>query len=60
LQKEWNEICMKQLTTRKYMENDCLPRTLKFEMITKQYLQNNFSIFTHLYSYAKTFSRTLN
>jgi hypothetical protein len=32
LQKKWNEICMKQLVGGKHMENDCFPRTLKFEM----------------------------
>jgi hypothetical protein len=33
LQKKWNEIRMKQLAGRKHMENDCFPRTLKFEML---------------------------
>jgi hypothetical protein len=33
LQKKWNEICMKQLASGKRMENDCFPRTLKFEML---------------------------
>jgi hypothetical protein len=32
LQKKWNKICMKQLDGGKHMENDCFPRTLKFEM----------------------------
>jgi hypothetical protein len=32
LQKKWNEIYMKQLAGGKHMENDCFPRTLKFEM----------------------------
>jgi hypothetical protein len=32
LQNKWNEICMKQLAGGKHMENDCFPRTLKFEM----------------------------
>jgi hypothetical protein len=32
LQNKWNEIFMKQLAGRKHMENDCFPRTLKFEM----------------------------
>jgi hypothetical protein len=32
LQKKWNEIYMKQLADGKHMENDCFPRTLKFEM----------------------------
>jgi hypothetical protein len=32
LQKKWNEIHMKQLAGGKHMENDCFPRTLKFEM----------------------------
>jgi hypothetical protein len=32
LQKKWNEICMKQLASGKHMENNCFPRTLKFEM----------------------------
>jgi hypothetical protein len=32
LQKEWNESRMKQLAGGKRMENDCFPRTLKFEM----------------------------
>jgi hypothetical protein len=31
--KKWNKICMKQLAGRKHIENDCFPRTLKFEMI---------------------------
>jgi hypothetical protein len=33
LQKIWNEIRRKELADRKYMENDCFLRTLKFEMI---------------------------
>jgi hypothetical protein len=32
LQNKWNEIHMKQLVGGKHMENDCFPRTLKFEM----------------------------
>jgi hypothetical protein len=32
LQKKWNKIRMKQLASGKHMENDCFPRTLKFEM----------------------------
>jgi hypothetical protein len=32
LQNKWNEICMKQLAGGKHIENDCFPRTLKFEM----------------------------
>jgi hypothetical protein len=32
LQNKWNKICMKQLAGGKHMENDCFPRTLKFEM----------------------------
>jgi hypothetical protein len=32
LQKKWNEICMEQLAGGKHMENNCFPRTLKFEM----------------------------
>jgi hypothetical protein len=32
LQNKWNEICMKQLAGGKHIENDCIPRTLKFEM----------------------------
>jgi hypothetical protein len=43
LQKKWNEICMKQLTGGKHMQNDCFPRTLKFEiellMQNKHYLE---------------------
>jgi hypothetical protein len=31
-QKKLNEICMKQLAGGKHMENDCFPRTLKFEL----------------------------
>jgi hypothetical protein len=34
LQKKWNEIRMKQLAGRKYMENDCFPGTLKFEILS--------------------------
>jgi hypothetical protein len=30
--KKSNEICMKQLTGGKHMENDCFLRTLKFKM----------------------------
>jgi hypothetical protein len=33
LQNKWNKICMKQLVGGKHMENDCFPRTLKFEMV---------------------------
>jgi hypothetical protein len=33
IEKKWNEICMKQLAGGKHMENDCFPRTLKFEMM---------------------------
>jgi hypothetical protein len=32
LQKKWNKTCMKQLVGEKSIENDCFPRTLKFEM----------------------------
>jgi hypothetical protein len=32
LQKKWNEIRMKELAGGKHMENNCFPRTLKFEM----------------------------
>jgi hypothetical protein len=37
LQKKRNEICMKELAGGKHMENDCFPRTLKFEMIDPLY-----------------------
>ena len=30
--KKWNETYMKQLAGGKHMENNCFPRTLKFEM----------------------------
>jgi hypothetical protein len=33
LQKKWNEICMKQLAGGKHVENNCLLRTLQFEML---------------------------
>jgi hypothetical protein len=32
LQKKWNELCMKQLAGGKRMENNCFPRTLKFDI----------------------------
>jgi hypothetical protein len=31
--KKWNEIGMEQLVSGKCIENDCFPRTLKFEML---------------------------
>jgi hypothetical protein len=32
--KKWNKIHMKQLIGGKRMQNNCFPRTLKFEMTT--------------------------
>jgi hypothetical protein len=47
LQNKWNEICMKQLAGGKHMENDCFPRTLKFEMDPCQ--QKNSQLYIHTY-----------
>jgi hypothetical protein len=53
LQKKWNEICIKQLADGKYIENDCFPRTLKFEMLYfAPYVFYNAKHFLHqLYSF---------
>jgi hypothetical protein len=51
LQNKWNEICIKQLAGRKHMENDCFPRTLKFEMYKSSLSLDNHVFDPNLYYY---------
>jgi hypothetical protein len=44
--RKWNEISMKQLAGGKHMENDCFPRTLKFEMWSSMAQQNQDSTYS--------------
>jgi hypothetical protein len=40
--KKWNKIRMKQLGGGKHMDDNCFPRTLKFEMYAEIHIQRLF------------------